>query len=90
MHIYAADLSIVGGTNVASSKQHLRGKNIADPCFSPIGYLGLSNSYDLRFPELYRKLTLKGAQVLLVPSAFTAKTGASHWETLVRTRAIEN
>jgi len=61
-----------------------------EPCFSPVGYLGLSVSYDLRFPELYRKLTLAGAQVLLIPSAFTAKTGASHWETLLRTRAIEN
>ena len=69
---------------------HLRGKDLTEPCFSPIGYLGLTNSYDIRFPELYRKLTLRGAQVLLIPSAFTAKTGASHWETLLRTRAIEN
>lgn len=68
----------------------MRGDTIAIPCYSPIGYLGLSVSYDLRFPELYRQLTLKGAQNLLVPSAFMAKTGASHWETLLRSRAIEN
>lgn len=66
------------------------GSKIIDPCFSPVGYLGLSVSYDVRFPELYRHLALRGAQVLLVPSAFLAKTGASHWETLLRTRAIEN
>ena len=55
-----------------------------------MGYLGLSVSYDLRFPELYRHLMLKGAQILLVPSAFLAKTGSAHYETLLRTRAIEN
>ena len=63
---------------------------MTDPAFSPIGFLGLSIAYDIRFPELYRKLTVKGAQVMLVPSAFLQKTGASHWETLLRTRAIEN
>lgn len=52
--------------------------------------LGLSICYDLRFPELYRALALRGAQVLCVPSAFTAETGAAHWEVLVRARAIEN
>ena len=66
------------------------GSNFTDPCFSPVGYLGLSISYDIRFPELYRHMVLRGAQVMLVPSAFLAKTGASHWETLLRTRAIEN
>lgn len=51
---------------------------------------GLSICYDLRFPELYRALTLRGAVLQLVPSAFTAATGAAHWEVLVRARAIEN
>ena len=54
------------------------------------GRLGLTICYDLRFPELYRSLTLLGAQVLCVPSAFTALTGAAHWEVLLRARAIEN
>ena len=52
--------------------------------------LGLTICYDLRFPELYRSLALRGAQVLCVPSAFTAYTGAAHWEVLLRARAIEN
>ena len=52
--------------------------------------LGLTICYDLRFPELYRSLALRGAQVLCVPSAFTAYTGAAHWEILLRARAIEN
>ncbi len=52
--------------------------------------LGLTICYDLRFPELYRSLALRGAQILCVPSAFTAYTGAAHWEVLLRARAIEN
>jgi predicted amidohydrolase len=46
--------------------------------------------YDVRFPELYRILTLRGARVLVVPAAFTKPTGAAHWDTLLRARAIEN
>jgi predicted amidohydrolase len=52
--------------------------------------LGMSICYDLRFPGLYSSLALRGAQVLCVPSAFTAYTGAAHWEVLLRARAIEN
>lgn len=52
--------------------------------------LGLSICYDLRFPELYRRLSWEGADLLCVPSAFTVPTGAAHWETLLRARAIEN
>jgi predicted amidohydrolase len=52
--------------------------------------VGLSICYDLRFPELYRRLAIAGAQVLLVPAAFTAHTGRDHWEPLLRARAIEN
>ena len=52
--------------------------------------LGLSICYDLRFPELYRKLVFAGANILTVPSAFTHATGQSHWEVLLRARAIEN
>jgi predicted amidohydrolase len=52
--------------------------------------LGLSVCYDLRFPELYRMLALRGAEVLAVPSAFTLKTGKDHWELLLRARAVEN
>ena len=51
---------------------------------------GMSICYDLRFPELYRKLLDKGAEVLLIPAAFTLQTGKDHWEVLQRARAIEN
>src|SRR5262249_28423007 len=52
--------------------------------------LGLSICYDLRFPELYRRQVRAGAELLLVPSAFTFTTGSAHWEVLCRARAIEN
>ncbi|HSK50697.1 MAG TPA: carbon-nitrogen hydrolase family protein [Solirubrobacterales bacterium] len=52
--------------------------------------LGLSVCYDLRFPELFRILTLRGARLIALPSAFTAATGRDHWEVLLRARAIEN
>lgn len=52
--------------------------------------MGMTICYDLRFPELYRKLTLEGAKVIFVPSAFTMQTGRDHWEALLRARAIEN
>jgi deaminated glutathione amidase len=52
--------------------------------------VGLSICYDLRFPELYRRLTLDGAEIVVVPAAFTATTGRDHWEPLLRARAIEN
>ncbi|MFN8608124.1 MAG: carbon-nitrogen hydrolase family protein [Vulcanimicrobiota bacterium] len=52
--------------------------------------LGLTICYDLRFPELYRRLTLLGARLISVPSAFTERTGRDHWEVLLRARAIEN
>lgn len=51
---------------------------------------GMTICYDLRFPELYRKLLEKGAEVLLIPAAFTLMTGKDHWEVLLRARAIEN
>lgn len=57
---------------------------------TPFGGLGLSVCYDLRFPELYRALTLGGARWLAVPSAFTRETGKDHWEVLLRARAIES
>lgn len=57
---------------------------------TPFGCLGLAVCYDLRFPELFRRMIDKGAQLIAVPSAFTAYTGRAHWEALVRVRAIEN
>ncbi|MBF0623446.1 MAG: carbon-nitrogen hydrolase family protein [Magnetococcales bacterium] len=57
---------------------------------TPFGPLGLSICYDLRFPELYRRLVSAGATLLAVPAAFTLTTGRDHWELLLRARAVEN
>jgi nitrilase len=82
--------------NVPGSDEAYKESNSIEPGSTPVvldtpfGRLGLSVCYDLRFPELYRKLAAQGAEILVVPSAFTAKTGAAHWEILLRARAIEN
>jgi len=55
-----------------------------------VGNLGLSICYDMRFPELYRALFQRGAELVTVPAAFTKVTGEAHWESLLRARAIEN
>ncbi|MBF0137644.1 MAG: carbon-nitrogen hydrolase family protein [Magnetococcales bacterium] len=57
---------------------------------TPFGRVGLSICYDLRFPELYRRLVGEGSTILTVPSAFTLTTGKDHWELLLRARAVEN
>ncbi len=57
---------------------------------TPLGNLGQAICYDLRFPELFRRLLADGAEVIVVPSAFTHTTGRDHWEILLRARAIEN
>ena len=57
---------------------------------TPLGKVGLSVCYDLRFAEMYRTLARKGAEIFVVPAAFTATTGQAHWEILLRARAIEN
>lgn len=57
---------------------------------TPFGRLGLAICYDLRFPELFRKMASGGVDIVALPAAFTAKTGIAHWEILVRARAVEN
>ena len=57
---------------------------------TPLGHLGLSVCYDMRFPELYRDFFKLGVEIVTVPAAFTAVTGEAHWESLLRARAIEN
>ena len=56
----------------------------------PFGELGFTICYDVRFPELFRRQAVNGAQVISVPAAFTRQTGEAHWEVLLRARAIEN
>ena len=67
-------------------------ENGAEPLVidTPFGRLGIAVCYDLRFPEFFRKMQKAGAEIVVVPSAFTAETGAAHWEVLLRARAIEN
>lgn len=57
---------------------------------TPFGRIGMTVCYDIRFPQLYRRLAQGGAQILTVPAAFNDTTGAAHWESLLRARAIEN
>jgi nitrilase len=57
---------------------------------TPVGKVGLAVCYDVRFPELFRQLRMQGADVFVLPSAFTEVTGKAHWEALIRARAIEN
>ena len=59
-------------------------------CRTPFAQIGLSICYDLRFPELYRRMLSEDVGIILVPSAFTATTGKRHWEMLLRARAVEN
>ena len=88
--IHLFDVTIPGrdeqyreSTHVAAGREPV----IAD---TPVGKLGLSVCYDMRFPELYRELVSQGAEWLVMPAAFTVPTGRAHWETLLRARAIEN
>lgn len=57
---------------------------------TPLGHIGQAICYDLRFPEIFRRLTEDGMQICVLPAAFTDKTGQAHWEVLARARAIEN
>ncbi|MBI2382722.1 MAG: carbon-nitrogen hydrolase family protein [Gammaproteobacteria bacterium] len=79
-----------GGERYQESAIIEPGADAAVVVATPVGRLGLSVCYDLRFPELYRRLAEAGAELLAVPSAFTRRTGEAHWEVLLRARAIEN
>lgn len=79
----------------APDREYLESKTIAPgarvvTAKAGAAVLGLSVCYDVRFPELYRLLALRGAEVLAVPAAFTLQTGKDHWELLLRARAVEN
>jgi nitrilase len=88
--IHLFDVEVPGGERYRESATIARGAIEPVVVQTPIGKLGLSVCYDLRFPELYRALAAQGAEVLCVPAAFTARTGPPHWEPLLRARAIEN
>ena len=87
--IHLFDVDVTDGVTVLESEARMPGEEVvvAETEFCPVG---LTICYDIRFPELYRHLVERGAQIIFVPSAFTAFTGQSHWEPLLRARAIEN
>jgi len=87
--VHLFDVDIPGQVTIRESDTRQGGSTtVVAP--TALGTIGLSICYDLRFPELYRALTLAGAEVVTVPSAFTFPTGAAHWDVLLRARAIEN
>jgi len=87
--IHLFDIELRDGHGFRESARFQAGDD-AVVCATPLTTFGLSVCYDLRFPELYRRLSAAGAEVLMIPSAFTEATGKDHWEVLVRCRAIEN
>lgn len=89
IHLFDVDLAASGGETYRESATVAPGEEVV-VAETPFGGLGLSVCYDLRFPELYRRMAAAGARFLAVPSAFTPHTGKDHWEVLLRARAIEN
>jgi deaminated glutathione amidase len=86
IHMFDVD---AGGVSYRESEHEQAGSELVT---AEVGGLimGMSVCYDLRFPELFRILALRGARLIALPSAFTAATGRDHWEVLLRSRAIEN
>jgi predicted amidohydrolase len=89
IHLFDVDLAASGGAVYRESAVVAPGQEVV-VAKTPEAVIGLSVCYDLRFPELYRALAAQGAEILMVPSAFTRETGKDHWEVLLRARAIEN
>jgi len=88
--IHLFDVAIPGRNEQYLESNHVTPGRKVVVADTPVGRLGLSVCYDMRFPELYRELVARGAQWLAMPAAFTVPTGRAHWETLLRARAIEN
>jgi len=86
LHLF--DVDVPGGVSLRESRTTVPGDAVVT-CATPLGCFGLSVCYDLRFPELYRRLADAGAEILCVPAAFTMETGKDHWHALLRARAIE-
>lgn len=88
--IHLFDVLIDESSETYTESETIQAGNTVTVVDSPFGKIGLAICYDLRFPELFRELAMQGAEMIVVPSAFTAITGKAHWEVLVRARAIEN
>lgn len=87
--IHLFDVDLATGESWRESSVYAGGSEAVAISGTPVGTLGLSICYDLRFPALFQQLTDAGAQVVAVPAAFTVPTGKAHWEVLLRARAIE-
>jgi deaminated glutathione amidase len=89
--IHLFDVDLPGGPKYQESQFILPGREVvAAPLPGTLFTAGLALCYDLRFPELFRALVEKGADLIFLPAAFTLATGRDHWEVLIRARAIEN
>jgi predicted amidohydrolase len=89
--VHLFDVNLPDGNTYRESLTVLAGQQLPPVYPSKhLGNLGLSVCYDVRFPELYRHLAQMGAEVLVIPAAFTAFTGKDHWQVLLQARAIEN
>ncbi len=86
--IHLFDVDVPGGVSFRESETVVPGHEVV-VVSSPLGALGMTICYDLRFGALFRALVERGAELIAIPSAFTATTGRAHWETLIRARAIE-
>lgn len=87
--IHLFDVGVKDGPDMVESSTRDSGTEIV-VCDTGLGKVGLTICYDMRFPELYRILTLRGAKIIIVPAEYTMFTGKDHWEPILRTRAIEN
>jgi predicted amidohydrolase len=87
--IHLFDVDLPTGESWRESAMYLAGKDAVVVPGTPVGKLGLTICYDLRFPELFQRLSEAGAEVIAVPAAFTVPTGRAHWQVLMRARAIE-
>ncbi len=87
--IHLFDVTLANGYSQRESELITAGNEVVKVVTS-MATFGLTICYDLRFPELYRRLAEEGVQIVFLPSAFTLETGKDHWETLVRARSIEN
>ena len=88
--IHLFDVHLEKSNETYNESETIQAGNKAVVVETPFGKIGLSICFDLRFPELFRQLVLLGAEIIVVPAAFTASTGKAHWEVLLRARAIEN
>jgi predicted amidohydrolase len=88
MHLF--DVSVPGTNEVYRESDSIEAGPRPLVFDTPFGRLGVAVCYDLRFPEFFREMARMGMEILVIPSAFTAETGAAHWELLLRARAVEN